>query len=92
MVDFEQKFYEKTANKWKDRDYFQQKPGKYILQRKEQDKEMIQKYSEQEALIMELIQNGHEKFKPAKITDESVMEVVSKAWDIECWKKVMTEF
>ena len=31
MVEFENKFYEKTANKWKDREYFQQKPGKFLL-------------------------------------------------------------
>lgn len=44
MVEFEQKFSEKTANKWKDRDYFQQKPGKFILMKKEQDKELVQKH------------------------------------------------
>jgi hypothetical protein len=44
MVAFEQKFQEKSGNKWKDRDYFQQKPGKFILMKKEQDKELIKKF------------------------------------------------
>jgi hypothetical protein len=35
MAAFESRFFEKTSNKWADREYFQAKPGKHILMRKE---------------------------------------------------------
>lgn len=48
MVEFEQKFFEKTANKWKDREFFQQKPGKFIYMKRDQDKEVIKRLQETE--------------------------------------------
>ena len=44
MVEFEKKFQEKTGNKWKKREFFEQKPGKYILFNREQEKELTKKY------------------------------------------------
>ena len=37
MVEFESLFAKKTANKWSDRNYFQQKPGMFIFMRKDSE-------------------------------------------------------
>lgn len=46
MAEFEKRFLDKTGNKWKNRDFFQQKLGKYINMNREQEKELIKKYQD----------------------------------------------
>lgn len=38
---FEKHFYEKTNNKWTTKEFFQQKPGKWSLVKKDQEKEIV---------------------------------------------------
>ena len=38
---FEKKFFEKTCNKWIDREYFKEKPGKYVLQSKDKKQKIL---------------------------------------------------
>jgi hypothetical protein len=43
MVEFEQYFSKKTGNKWSERAQFQQKPGLYIMIRRESEREQVEK-------------------------------------------------
>jgi len=45
---FEKGFLEKTCNKWSEREYFQEKPGKFVLQNKEKKQKMIKEAFELE--------------------------------------------
>ena len=58
MVEFESQFSKRTANKWSERAYFQQKPGLYILIRKDSEKEIIRKFADLEKDIVNSIKEG----------------------------------
>lgn len=55
---FEKKFYEKTANKWMERERFQIKPGKYVLFKKDSEKELIGKCVETEKELLSSIKTS----------------------------------
>lgn len=38
QANFEKRFFEKTGNKWAQRDFFKEKPGKYVLENKDKKK------------------------------------------------------
>ena len=38
---YEKKFFEKTCNKWAEREYFREKPGKYVIQNKDKKIKML---------------------------------------------------
>ena len=52
MVDFESRFHQKTSNRWSDRSYFQQKPGLYMMIRKDSEHETLSKFVELEKEIL----------------------------------------
>lgn len=82
MVDFELRFNQKTGNKWSDRAYFQQKPGMYMIIRKDSEVETVSKFAELEKEILTLISEGNKRSNPAKISCPEIADVVLKAWDI----------
>ena len=92
MVEFESLFLKKTSNKWGDRQYFQQKPGMYMLIRKDSEREVVQKYAELEKEIIKLISEGTlpESGLVCKfVKSESVASVVLDAWNMDVMKRVM---
>lgn len=64
MADFEQLFYKKTGNKWTERAFFKQKPGMYMLIRKESEQEEIKKFKDLEESILRLISTGFREREP----------------------------
>lgn len=66
MVEYESYFSKKTGNKWSDRSSFQQKPGLYILLRKETELEVISKFQQLEKELFNLINEGKAKFTTHK--------------------------
>ena len=81
-VEFEQLFMKRTSNKWSDRAYFQQKPGMYLLIRKESEKEIVVKFSGLEKEILKLIKDRSEVGAPVLVKNEETAAVVRSAWDI----------
>jgi hypothetical protein len=41
QVDFEKRFFEKTSNKWSEKDYFKEKAGKFVVLNKEKRAKMM---------------------------------------------------
>lgn len=76
MVEFESRFSQKTANKWADRAYFQQKPGLYMMIRKDTEVDTVNKFAELEKEILTLISEGTQKSNPAKIYSLEVAMVI----------------
>ena len=91
MVEFEKKFQEKTGNKWKKREFFEQKPGKYILFNREQEKELTKKYQEQEKAVLSTIEESSAKFQISRVPNDMVRQLVSISWDLEHMKACMRE-
>lgn len=58
IASFEEKFFERTGNKWQDRESFSQKPGKYSLVKSEQEKEIRTKCAENEKELINTIQES----------------------------------
>ena len=42
QANFEKRFFDKTANKWVEKDFFKEKPGKFVLLNKEEKKKIMQ--------------------------------------------------
>ena len=61
MLEFETVFLAKTQNKWSERAYFKQKPGLYMLIRKDNEKEVVTKFTDLEKEILNLINEGLKK-------------------------------
>lgn len=59
IAHFEKKFYEKTNNKWTDRDHFQQKPGKWALVREGQEKESLKLCAQTEKDLINEIKKSY---------------------------------
>ncbi|CDW73944.1 poly [Stylonychia lemnae] len=91
IVEFELKFIDKTGNKWQDREFFQQKPGKHILIKREHDKELVKKMRENEKLILEIIQESRSKYAIQKVQDHSIRQLVEMAWNFDLMKKIKEE-
>lgn len=91
MVEYEQLFLKKTANKWSERQYFQQRPGQYILIRRESEHEIIKKFKELDKEIFALIAEGETTHTITKVSDHTVRELVRQAWDIDHQRRVMAD-
>ncbi|KAF6773038.1 hypothetical protein AHF37_07707 [Paragonimus kellicotti] len=77
---FEELYFEKTGNEWKDRENFQKKPGKFY--------EMELDYADVEEKSQKLSQNYS---IPSKL-DTSLQQLIQFICDIESMKQTMIEF
>ena len=59
---FQKKFFEKTSNKWQDREYFREKAGKFVLQDKAKKKQIMQEAFEIEKELIKVMKESHEKY------------------------------
>jgi len=56
IADFEKLFEKHTENQWKEREFFQTKPGKYSIKSEEKEKEKLEIAKEQEREVTTLMQ------------------------------------
>ena len=63
QANFEKRFFDKSANKWVEKDFFKQKPGKFVLLNKEEKKKMMKEAHEIEKELVEVIKSGDVKFE-----------------------------
>jgi uncharacterized protein YkuJ len=48
QANFEKRFYEKSGNRWVEKDFFKQKPGKFSLENKEKKEQEMKEARELE--------------------------------------------
>ena len=69
QANFEKRFFDKTANKWAERDFFKEKPGKFVLLNKEEKKKIMKEAQDIEKELVEVIKSSDEKFDCALESD-----------------------
>jgi poly [ADP-ribose] polymerase len=87
-VAFEQRFFEKTHNNWEDKDYFQEKPGKYSLVKVENDGETLETSIEKEAQLRKLLIKSEGNSSELAPKMQNLMEMI---WDFDRMSGSMRE-
>lgn len=77
-------FHHKTQNKWAEKDYFKQKPGKFKLLNKEQNKKLLEEAKEMEKEFMEVFKSSSEKYDSR--LDANLKELMAQIFDFESMK------
>lgn len=87
---FEKLFFNKTANKWTDKDYLKQKPGKFKILNKEQNRKLINEAQEMEKELVHVIAESQNKFKTS-IEDEEVFALLNEIFDVAKLNKYLVD-
>ena len=89
QANFEKRFYEKTSNKWSERDYFKEKGGKFVLLDKEKKRRVVKEAQEKEKELVEAIAQSEQKFECR--LDQGILGVVQAAFSFGDMKKYLSE-
>ena len=89
QIVFEKKFLEKTGNKWGDREYFKEKPGKFLIQNKNKKKELLKEAFKNQKDIRDLIKDNSQKFESKLPSD--VKGIVDEIFNFEGMTKQLQE-
>ena len=89
MAAFEKRFMEKTANKWNDRDYFRQKPGKYCLMNKEKKKKELDEAFKAEDEFKLVVAESEKKYKTK--LDPHVYDLVDHVTNLKGLKETLKD-
>lgn len=88
QANFEKRFYEKTGNKWSERDYFKEKGGKYVLLDKEKKRQVLKEAQEKEKDLLAALTHS-EQFECR--LDKEVQGIVHTAFNFGDMKKYLSE-
>ncbi len=86
---FQKKFFEKTSNKWQDREYFREKAGKFVLQDKAKKKQIMQEAFETEKELIKVMKESHQKH-PSNL-QEDLKDITNNIFDLQGMKNYMAD-